>query len=82
MSIHKIQIEQGNIFCDRMKVGFVVKDSQDGVFVNLMGVTCKQFKTSHKATRWVRRNLEKFLPDIRSWLIERARRFPERRFAL
>ena len=78
---HLIKIEQGIILCDKMRVGFVVRDP-DGIFVNVTGVVCMRFKNYHRAMRWIKRNLESMLADLRSWQIEHIKPYPKSRFSI
>lgn len=80
--LHHIQIERDEILADKMKIGFIVKDSQDGIFVNITGVTCKHFRALNKAHRWIKRNVSALLPDVRGFLLDRRRGYPQSRFTI
>lgn len=62
------RIEQGIIYANGLRIGFVVRD-EDGDHVNLSGVTAVRVPAG-KARRWLRRHIGRYFPACREYQLE------------
>lgn len=74
--IHQIHIEADNILAEKMKIGYLVQDSE-GTYVNFIGVTCRRFSSRAQATLWILRFADSYIPQVREWLLNHVKPFPK-----